>query len=150
MLNSRIGGSIDFYNREINGLLYDYTVPSPPNLYTSTRANVGVMSNQGMEILLNIVPVRRKEVYDFIISEITGNIPALSEQTGGEYYGRFNKWAAATLLAKMYLNAQVFSDGAYTEWDKCIAACDEVIGSGRYALEADQRLVFITNNENSK
>ncbi|MDR2388326.1 MAG: SusC/RagA family TonB-linked outer membrane protein [Tannerellaceae bacterium] len=62
ILDSRIGGSLDFYNREINGLLYDYTVPSPPNLYTSTRANVGVMTNRGMEILLHLVPVRKKEL----------------------------------------------------------------------------------------
>lgn len=61
ILDSRIGGSIDFYNREINGLLYDYTVPSPPNVYTHTRANVGVMTNRGVEVLLNIVPVRHKD-----------------------------------------------------------------------------------------
>jgi hypothetical protein len=93
----------------------------------------------------------RKDVYDFIIAEITENIPLLSEQTGGEFYGRFNKWAAYTLLAKMYLNAEVFSNKAYAdEWDKCIAACDAVINSDRYELEAEQRLVFVTNNENSK
>lgn len=92
----------------------------------------------------------RKEVYEFIISEITGNIPLLSEKVGGEYYGRFNKWAAYSLLAKMYLNAQQFSNGAYTEWAKCIEACNQVINSNNYILEADQRLVFVTNNENSK
>jgi TonB-linked SusC/RagA family outer membrane protein len=62
ILNGRVGGSIDFYNREINGLLYDYSVPSPPNLYTTTRANVGVMTNQGVEVLLNFVPLRKKEM----------------------------------------------------------------------------------------
>ena len=92
----------------------------------------------------------RQEVYDFIVSEITGNISLLSEETGNEYYGRFNKWAACTLLAKMYLNAGIFSGGAYAEWQKCIDACDQVIRSARYALEPEQRLVFVTNNENSK
>lgn len=33
----------------------------------------------------------------------------LSETPRGYYYGRFNKWAAHTLLAKMYLNAEVWS-----------------------------------------
>lgn len=91
----------------------------------------------------------RKEVYEFIIREVTENISLLSEQTGGEFYGRFNKWAAYTLLAKMYLNSEVFSNGAYKEWDKCIAACDTVI-SGGYELEPEQRLVFVTNNESSR
>lgn len=58
ILDNRISGSIDLYNREINGLLYDYDVPSPPNLYNSTRANVGVMSNKGVELLINFVPFR--------------------------------------------------------------------------------------------
>lgn len=92
----------------------------------------------------------RKEVYDFIIKELTENIPNLSEDSGVEYYGRFNKWAAYTLLAKMYLNAQVFSDGSYTEWDKCIEACNQVIGSNKYVMESEHRNVFLTNNENSK
>ncbi|MDR2388327.1 MAG: RagB/SusD family nutrient uptake outer membrane protein [Tannerellaceae bacterium] len=92
----------------------------------------------------------RREVYEFIVEEITANLPLLSEETGGDYYGRFNKWAAYTLLAKVYLNAEVFSEGAFTEWDACIEACNRVIDANRYALEAEQRLVFVTRNENSR
>ena len=92
----------------------------------------------------------RKEVYDFIIKELTENIPNLSEDNSTEYYGRFNKWAAYTLLAKMYLNAQIFSDGAYTEWDKCIEACNQVINSNKYTMESEHRNVFLTKNEGSK
>ncbi len=91
----------------------------------------------------------RKEVYEFIIKELTENIPNLNDERSTAYYGRFNKWAAKTLLAKMYLNAQIFSDGAYTEWDNCIKTCDEVIKSGKYSLEANHSDVFITKNENS-
>ncbi|MDR0961215.1 MAG: RagB/SusD family nutrient uptake outer membrane protein [Mediterranea sp.] len=92
----------------------------------------------------------RKEVYDFIMSELTTNVPLLSEAIDTEHYGRFNKWAGYALMAKMYLNAQVFSDGNNTEWDACIEACDRIINMGQYLLESEQRLVFITNNENSK
>lgn len=94
----------------------------------------------------------RKQVYDFIISEVTENIDLLSETARGYYYGRFNKWAAHVLLAKMYLNAEVWSGTA--EWQKCIDECDKVIqfaeSSGEYALEDNQKNVFVTNNENSK
>lgn len=58
MLNSRISGSIDYYSRKIDGLLFDFAVPSPPNLYSTTRANVGKMENKGLEVLINFVPVR--------------------------------------------------------------------------------------------
>ena len=50
----------------------------------------------------------RKEVFDFIVKEVTENIDNLSEEARGYYYARFNKWAAHTLLAKMYLNAETW------------------------------------------
>ncbi|MDW7694119.1 RagB/SusD family nutrient uptake outer membrane protein [Flammeovirgaceae bacterium SG7u.111] len=91
----------------------------------------------------------RKEVYDFIVEEITESIPNLSIKNDQTTYGRFNKWAASTLLAKMYLNAEVYS-GA-TQWQKCIEACDAVINSGAgYGLDSDQKFPFLTENQNSK
>lgn len=62
LANNRVSGNIDFYNRTIDGLLYDYTVPVPPNLVTTTRANVGKMENKGIEVLVNIVPVRNDKL----------------------------------------------------------------------------------------
>src|SRR5690606_21829519 len=62
LLNNRISGSIDYYVRKIDGLLFDYAVPSPPNLYTTTRANVGEMENKGLEVLLTFVPVQNNNL----------------------------------------------------------------------------------------
>jgi len=61
MLNNRISGSVDYYNRQIHNLLWLYDVPSPPNLYNRTLANVGVMENKGIEVMLNFVPVKNKD-----------------------------------------------------------------------------------------
>lgn len=61
LLKGKIGGSIDYYYRRTNGLLYDYPVPSPPNLYAFTTANVGVMENKGIEALLTFQPVQSKK-----------------------------------------------------------------------------------------
>lgn len=58
MLNDRISGSVDYYNRQIHNLLSIYAVPSPPNLYPQTEANVGVMENKGLEVMLNFVPIK--------------------------------------------------------------------------------------------
>jgi hypothetical protein len=91
----------------------------------------------------------RKEVYDFIIKEITESLPHLSTEHSDLTYGRFNVWATRTLLAKMYLNAAVYSGTA--EWEKCIEQCDAIINANAgYDLEADQKNVFITENQNSK
>ncbi|WP_202390759.1 RagB/SusD family nutrient uptake outer membrane protein [Flavobacterium sp. Sd200] len=89
----------------------------------------------------------RQEVYDFVISEITQNVDLLDETNGGAYYGRFNKWAGYTLLAKVYLNAQVYTGTA--RWTECLAACQRVIDSNKYSLEASQKSVFVTENQGS-
>ncbi|MFA6086718.1 SusC/RagA family TonB-linked outer membrane protein [Mucilaginibacter sp.] len=60
MLKNRISGSIDVYNRRISGLLYEYSVPSPPNLYDRTQANVGKMENRGIEVMLNFMPLKSR------------------------------------------------------------------------------------------
>lgn len=91
----------------------------------------------------------RKEVYDFIVKDLTDNIPLLSKENNVATYGKFNKWAAFTLLAKMYLNAGVYT--GTPQWEKCISACDSVIKSGAgYILEPAQKNVFLTENQNSK
>ncbi|MCJ8209018.1 RagB/SusD family nutrient uptake outer membrane protein [Mucilaginibacter sp. RS28] len=90
----------------------------------------------------------RSDVYNFIISEITTNLPLLNQKNDGTTYGRFNKWAALALLAKMYQNAQVYTGTAH--WTDCISACDQIINSGLFNLEAVQASVFATNNSGSK
>lgn len=91
----------------------------------------------------------RKEVFDFIVKDILDNAPLLSDKNDPTTYGRFNKWGAHALLAKMYLNAEVYT--GTPAWDKCIEQCNLVINSGAgYALEATQKEVFKTNNESSK
>lgn len=61
MLKGRLSGTIDLYNRDVEGLIYNYTVPTPPNFYPTTTANGGKMQNRGIEVLLNIVPVIAKD-----------------------------------------------------------------------------------------
>jgi hypothetical protein len=93
----------------------------------------------------------RKEVYDFIVKELTDNIPLVSADNNQKTYGKFNQWAGHALLAKVYLNAEVYSGTA--QWEKCIQECDSIINSVSttgFALEANHKDVFKTENENSK
>jgi hypothetical protein len=89
----------------------------------------------------------RQQVYDFIINEINSNVNNLTDEKSTLYYGRFNQWAAHFLLAKMYLNAEVYT--GTPKWDECIAECDQIISSGKYILEPDYKSPFKTQNENS-
>jgi hypothetical protein len=67
-------------------------------------------------------------VYNFIVKELTENIDKLSETKGGEYYGRFNKWAGYALLAKVYLNSEVYTGTAH--WQDCLNACNKIATGG--------------------
>lgn len=57
----RLSGSIDYYNRDVDGLIYEYGVPTPPNLYNKTMVNGGTMRNRGVEVLVTVVPVQNKD-----------------------------------------------------------------------------------------
>lgn len=91
---------------------------------------------------------KRKEVYDFIVKELNDNLSQLRETTGTAMYARFNKWAAKTLLAHVYLNAGVYT--GTTAWEQCLQQCNDVIQSGAYMLEPVYRDNFKTNNESSR
>ncbi|WP_316824671.1 RagB/SusD family nutrient uptake outer membrane protein [Pedobacter miscanthi] len=73
----------------------------------------------------------RTTVYNFVVKELTDNVDKLTETKGGVYYGRFNKWAGYALLAKVYLNAEVYTGTA--KWADCLAACDKV-SQGSFSL----------------
>jgi hypothetical protein len=92
--------------------------------------------------------VPRATVYANIVSDLETAAPDLTQNVDGTTYGRMNYWAAKFLLAKLYLNAQVYSGTA--EWDKTIAACDEIINSGKYSLESNYFANFNVDNSSSK
>lgn len=81
MRKGRISGNVDYYIRKIKGLLYNYQVPSPPNLYPSTQANVGTMENKGIEVMLNFIPVQKRDfqwMTSFNFSTNTNRLISLS------------------------------------------------------------------------
>ena len=78
-----------------------------------------------------IPQVDRQEVYDFVVAELEANVPELSTTKEGEYYGRFNQWAGHALLAKVYLNAGVYT--GTPQWQKCLDAI-EALEAGGFSL----------------
>jgi starch-binding outer membrane protein, SusD/RagB family len=86
----------------------------------------------------------RAEVFQFIETETTEALPYLSEATGVETYGRPNKYTAYALLAKLYLNAGVYTGN--NRYNEAIAACDAIMSSGKYAIESDYKKMFFFNN----
>ncbi|HBZ19893.1 MAG TPA: RagB/SusD family nutrient uptake outer membrane protein [Bacteroidales bacterium] len=90
----------------------------------------------------------RLEVYNFVIGNLEAAVPKLSKAVDGTTYGRMNYYAGQALLAKLYLNAGVYT--GTNQWTKAIAACNEIINSGKYSLESNFFANFNVNNSGSK
>ena len=61
-VNSRLRGSIEFFDRRSKDLLYNYTAPQPPFIYKSILVNVGTTKNTGVEVTLDYDVLRKGAV----------------------------------------------------------------------------------------
>ena len=80
------------------------------------------------------IPIRitRTELYNWLETELIDIIEnsELAERAQTEY-GRINKTAVKMILAKLYLNAKVYTGTA--EWDQCAAVLKDIMDDG-YSL----------------
>jgi len=53
VLGNRLRGSVDVYDRQSQDLLYNYTAPQPPYVYSNILVNVGTTENKGIEVSLD-------------------------------------------------------------------------------------------------
>ena len=111
-----------------------------------------LMDNFGDTPILETVPADgevvprspRKEVAEWIESELKAVIPSLTEDVTENTYGKPTRWMAEALLAKLYINWPVYTAESVDQYDAataanpklddCIAACDEIISSGKFNL----------------
>ena len=83
------------------------------------------------------------QVFEYIESELKDIDGDLLSKTDCEY-GRASKAAAYALLAKLYLNAEVYTGQArYTD---CITYCNQIINAG-YSLEPEYKKLFNADND---
>lgn len=113
----------------------------------------------------------RSEVFRFVEKELVEVVPYLLNQAHfylSEGYGRINIAVALFVLAKLYLNAEIYADDDWTDgknldgkniqcnflgekmnaWEACIKCCD-LIGQLGYSLEKQYEDCFAIDNHNS-
>jgi len=89
----------------------------------------------------------RQQVYDFVVKEFTEVMPRLSTQTGVAMYGRINQLAAKGILARVYLNAGVYT--GTPAFDKVLPLTEDIVASGKYKLDPTYRTPFSRTNDQS-
>ncbi|MEL6192407.1 MAG: SusC/RagA family TonB-linked outer membrane protein [Bacteroidota bacterium] len=61
LLDDRLTGSLDYYNRTTNDLLFEVNVPVPPNLVPTTIVNIGEIESQGFEAAISFDAVQTND-----------------------------------------------------------------------------------------
>lgn len=87
--------------------------------------------------------IDRKDLFNYVVTELLEIEDKLGEPKFS--YPQADKACAWMLLAKLYLNSEVFTGTA--KWDSCKIYCDKVINSGKYSLATDYRQNFSADND---
>ena len=61
-LNSRLRGSVEYFDRRSKDLLYNYTAPQPPFIYNTILVNVGTTKNTGLEVSIDYDVLAKKDL----------------------------------------------------------------------------------------
>ena len=86
LFDSRLNGSVNVYNDKTKNLLFTYNVPVPPFFYSSILANVGDLSNKGVELQLNADIVRGNKFSWSVSGQLTTSRTRITSLSG-EYAG---------------------------------------------------------------
>ena len=86
LFNSRLSGSVNVFNDKTKNLLFNYNVPVPPFFYSSILANVGDLTNKGVELQLN-ADVVRKEKFSWSVGGQITFVNTKITSLSGEYAG---------------------------------------------------------------
>jgi len=89
----------------------------------------------------------RANLYKFVIDELNDIKDVLRSEVNSSTYSKFTRGVAYTLLAKMYLNAEVWT--GTPNWQGVISACDEVMKL-EYIIEPNWKTNFQVKNDASK
>ena len=90
--------------------------------------------------------IERAELFDWLEDELIAIENTLTSPSQVPY-GRASQAAAQSLLAKMYLNAEVYT--GTSRWSDCITYCNKVINTGAFALDNNYSNLFMADNHSS-
>lgn len=88
LFNSRLTGSLDYYNRKTSDALITLNVPVPPNLYPTTVLNAGKLRNRGFEVALSYDAIQTKDFsWNTKLTYSTNSSKIISLSMGDLKYG---------------------------------------------------------------
>lgn len=86
----------------------------------------------------------REELFNAVVADLADAIPGLVPASQ-QIYGRLSREAGYTLLAKLYLNAEVYTGKAM--WSECAEACKQVANSIPWNPNLEYKYLFCATND---
>ncbi len=87
----------------------------------------------------------REQAFNFVVTDLKSVIDDMPERTDIDYaYGTPSRDAGLMLLAKMYINKEVFLGQA--AWDSCLIYLNQIIDPGKYQLAENYFGMFGPDN----
>jgi len=138
-LFNRLSGSIEWYDKQTKDLLYTYQVPQPPYLVGTMLANVGDLSNKGIELTLNADIVKSDKFSwdaNLTFAKNKQKIKKLSNQAYKTERIQTGSLHGLSGMSNMF--SQVIAEGyaVGTFWGREYQGLDE---NGEYILSEDER-----------
>lgn len=90
--------------------------------------------------------ILRADLFDYVESELLDVIPRLANPNPS-MYGHATNAAARALLARVYLNAEVYK--GTPKYAECANVCLEIINSNAFSLQNNYKHVFMADNNMS-
>ena len=90
--------------------------------------------------------ITRAELFNYVESELK-DLESKLGNAGTAPYGRADQGAVNFLLAKLYLNAEVYTGNS--RWSDCALYSSKVINSGAYTLDDNYQDLFLADNNTS-
>ena len=113
VLDSRLGGSVDYYFRETKDLLNNIAVPAGANFTNVIYTNIGSMENKGLEIAFNAVPVKTRDFEWRMGINFTWNDSKITKLNTIDTEDNYVKTGNAGGTGK-YLQVQMVDETPYT------------------------------------
>ena len=98
--NSRINGSLEFYNKKTWDLIWDYPVSTAIYPYSWLTANVGDITNRGVELTLNIVPIQTKNFQWQTTINLAHNKNKVDKLSNATYSRNYQDLASANIAGQ--------------------------------------------------
>lgn len=110
--NNRLSGTVEYYDKRTSDLIYNYRVSTLLYPYSEMWANVGDISNKGVEITINAVPVQTKDFTWSTTLNLSHNKNKVESMSNSEYTVNFIDMADPNINSYSGQHVQRLMEGA--------------------------------------